>query len=94
MTLLTILHRTELEHDFESAVHRCGIDSPQSRRALKGLLEQHPSLASVRVYKPGVAKGGVGLRNCHWETRDELRVTNKRVNATVADSNGSQKMGN
>jgi len=53
MTLLTILHRTELEHDFESAVQRCGIDSPQSRRALKGLLEQHPSLASVRVYKPG-----------------------------------------
>ena len=40
--------------------------------------------------KPVSSQGGVGLRNCHWETRDELRVVDKRVNATVADSNGQQ----
>jgi hypothetical protein len=53
MTLLTILRRTELVDDFESVLQRCGIDSPQRRRALNGLLEQHPSVASVRVYKTG-----------------------------------------
>jgi len=60
MTLVTILQRTELEHDFESVVQHCGIDSPHSRRALRALLEQYPSVTSVRVYKPGGP--------CHIET--------------------------
>jgi hypothetical protein len=55
MILITVIERSELEGIFGVVVHRCGIDSPRSGPALNNLLEQHPSVSSVRVYDSRLA---------------------------------------
>src|SRR5438132_4294174 len=60
-------------------------------RGSRSALIVAPESRETDPRKPVSSQGGASvLRNCHWETRDELRVIQKRVNATVADSNGPQ----
>ena len=66
MILITVIERSELEGIFGVVVHRCGIDSPRSGPALNNLLEQHPSVSSVRVYDSRFAISAESARDAPW----------------------------
>jgi hypothetical protein len=53
MILFRVIQRAELQRNFDSVVRQCGIDSPHSRLALQRLLELHPEVSTVRLYKRG-----------------------------------------
>jgi hypothetical protein len=79
-------------HRFGEWLSKQGLPlSAVSDQLISRYIDQFPKrITLAHPYGQRLAKGGVGLRNCRWETRDELRVINKRVNATVADSNGQR----
>jgi hypothetical protein len=55
MILVREIKRAELDQNLGSVVQRHEIDSPHSRHALNSLLDQHPSVVNVRLYKQGGA---------------------------------------
>ena len=61
MILVREIKRAELEQNLDSVVQRHEIDSPHSRHALNTLLDQHPSVVNVRLYK----QGGAGRIETH-----------------------------
>jgi hypothetical protein len=62
MILITVIERSELEGIFGVVVHRCGIDSPRSGPALNNLLEQHPSVSSVRAFECTIRDSRLALK--------------------------------
>jgi hypothetical protein len=71
MTFVSAIERAELEQNLDSVVQRHEIDSPHSRHALNTLLDQHPAIVNVRLYK----QGGAGRIETHPGTAAVILAT-------------------